>query len=75
MVSPVTHYHGNDIKKIRQKLNMTQAVFAELMGVSPKTVEAWEADRNIPQGPAQRILEMIIKDSSMVEQFVIAKQI
>jgi putative transcriptional regulator len=73
MISPVTHYQGNDIKQIRQNLGMTQIAFAELVGVSTKTVEAWEAGRNIPQGPAQRILEMIKKDSSIINQYILSK--
>ncbi|EKO34356.1 hypothetical protein LEP1GSC161_3268 [Leptospira santarosai str. CBC1416] len=33
------------------------------MGVSAKTIEAWESGKNIPQGPAQRML-FILKNNS-----------
>ncbi|MCR4763895.1 MAG: helix-turn-helix domain-containing protein [Lachnospiraceae bacterium] len=38
---------------------MTQAVFANYMGVSPKTVEAWERGRSHPTGPAYRLLSIL----------------
>ena len=57
-VSPVVHYSASDIKKIRQAAGLTQAVFAAYMGVSLKTVEAWEGGRNAPAGPACRLLAL-----------------
>ena len=42
MILPVTEYSNNEICDIRMKARMTQSVFAAYMGVSPKTVEAWE---------------------------------
>lgn len=73
MISPIKNYSGDEIKSIRNKLNLTQSAFAEVMGVAVKTVEAWESGKNTPQGPAQRVLELIVKDSSMVDKFIYAK--
>ena len=42
-VAPVVRYSASDIKKIRQDAGLTQALFAAYMGVSLKTVEAWES--------------------------------
>ena len=51
-----------------------QVLFAGLMGVSPKTVEAWEAGRNMPDGPARRILSMLKTDPGLPQRFnIIAK--
>ena len=38
---------------------MTQNVFANYMGVSVKTVEAWERGTNHPVGPACRLISML----------------
>lgn len=61
-IEPVPDFNAMDIKRIRVELGMTQLLFAGLMGVSIKTVEAWEAGRNRPDGPARRILEMLQTD-------------
>lgn len=58
-VAELPKFHDKEIKQIRENLNLTQKNFAYVLGVSPKTVEAWESGRNIPQGIAQRFLQML----------------
>ena len=48
-----------EIKSLRLKHSMTQRTFAEFMGVSIKTVEAWESGRNQPNGSASRLMQVI----------------
>lgn len=62
-ISPVKKYTNNDIKAIRRQAGMTQAVFADYMGVSPKTIEAWELGRTHPTGPANRLLDILASDN------------
>ena len=38
---------------------MTQRVFADYLGVSVKTVEAWERGRTHPTGPANRLISFL----------------
>lgn len=59
VISPVVKYTNQQIKLIRNKSGMTLAVFAEYMGVSQKTVEAWELGRTHPTGPACRLLYIL----------------
>lgn len=68
-LAPVPHYKANKIKKIRNKLGLSQNTFAHIMGVSIKTVEAWESGRNEPQGPAQRILYFLENDDKFLEKY------
>ena len=49
MILPVKEYSGKEIRDIRTKAGMTQSVFASYMGVSIKTVEAWEGGRTHQQ--------------------------
>ncbi len=68
-VAPVPHYEAPKIKEIRLKLGISQSTFANVIGVSKRTVEAWESGRNEPQGPAQRILMFMEKDNHFLEKF------
>ena len=68
-VIPVKEYKASDVKKIRSQVGMSQKLFASYMGVSEKTVEAWEAGVNKPSGAASRILNMMEMDSNLVEEF------
>lgn len=59
VIAPLKEYTGNEIRSIRKKNGMTQSVLALYMGVSKKTVEAWEGGRTHPSGPAFRLLEIL----------------
>ncbi len=43
---------------IRKKLQLSQASFAGLMGVSVRTVQDWEQGRRSPKGPAKSLLRV-----------------
>ena len=68
------HYAPSDIRQIRNELEMTQVCFAGFIGVSPKTVEAWEAGRNTPEGPARRLLEMVESDHELPRRYRIISE-
>ena len=73
-ISPVPNFDATEIRSIRNELGMTQVLFAGFMGVSTKTVEAWEAGRNMPDGPARRILSMLKADPALPQRLnIIAK--
>ncbi len=71
IVRPVPDFSAKQIKTIRNDLGMTQNLFAQVFGVSKKTVEAWEAGRNNPDGPARRMLSILQSDPSLVERMEI----
>lgn len=64
-----------DVKRIRTNIGMTQRNFALIIGVSPKTVEAWESGKNIPSGSASRVLELIDKDPVVLERTQVVSKI
>ena len=69
-VAELPQYHDKEIKQIREDLNLTQKNFAVVLGVSTKTVEAWESGRNIPQGTAQRFLQLLqIGGTKMLQDY------
>ena len=57
---------ATEIKKLRDKLSLSVSVFASVMNVSPKTVEAWEAGTNKIGGSALRLLDMIKKNPDII---------
>lgn len=68
-VAPLPDIESGDIKNIRQSLDMTQVIFAAVMGVSVKTVEAWESGTNIPSGTAKRMLSLLKSDPQLPEKY------
>ena len=68
-VEPVKVYEADEVKRIRNTTGMSQKTFASYMGVSDKTVEAWEAGTNHPSGAASRLLRMIEMDKDIIIRF------
>ena len=58
-IKPIPKFTSEDIKEIRKKVELTQLLFAQMLGVSKKTVEAWEAGTNVPNGSAMRLLQLL----------------
>ena len=70
VIEPVKRYDNHEIREIRINAGMTQAVFADYMGVSHKTVEAWEKGTNHPTGSACRLLDILSSGMSDALPFV-----
>jgi putative transcriptional regulator len=50
-----------DIARIRERLNCSQAVFAMMLNISPKTVQAWEQGSREPGDAALKLLTIAKK--------------
>ena len=48
-----------DIRRIRESLSMSQAVFAAFLGVDAGTVRSWEQGLRTPSGMARRFLQEV----------------
>lgn len=68
-IVPVKEYSAVEVQNIRKSTGLSQKLFASYIGVSTKTVEAWEAGTNHPSGAASRILNMMEMDSDLVTNF------
>ena len=69
-VSGLNKKTSQEIKEIRQRTGLSQPLFAMAMGVSVKTLESWEQGRNTPSGAAVRLLEIIDRDTDIIDRFV-----
>src|SRR5438094_10439598 len=57
-------YDELDVKKIRQRLGLSQTKFSALLDISPATLRNWEQSRRKPHGPARVLLRIAEKNSS-----------
>ncbi len=73
-VEPLLKFDSAEIKAIRNNTKMTRVVFASFLGVSPKTIKAWEAGRNMPDGPARRMLSMLKQDPDIPVKYNIIER-
>jgi putative transcriptional regulator len=51
-----------NVAKIRESTGLSQARFAQLLGVSPRTLQDWEQGRRAPSGAARTLLLIASKD-------------
>lgn len=49
------------VVEARNKVGLSQAAFAELLGVSPRTLQDWEQGRRTPTGAAQTLLRVAVQ--------------
>ena len=63
-----------DIKAIRAATGLSQQHFAACMGISPRTVEAWECGRNHPDGASSRMLSLLQKEPELFYKTGIASK-
>ena len=66
----VAQFTAVEIKEIRKAAGLSLGAMASYMGVSQKTVEAWESGRNHPTGPALRLLELLKNDKDLALSFI-----
>jgi len=55
-------YSAKDVRRMRHRLAVSQAVFARLIGVSVQLVEHWEQGVANPRPLARRLLDEIDRD-------------
>ena len=64
---PIT---ATDVVRVRTELELSRQTLAQGVGVSPRTVAAWEAGRAAPSKTAQRLLSLLESDHSLVERLM-----
>ena len=57
-----------DVAAERKMLGLTQKAFAKILGVSPRTVEAWESGKSNPSPTARNLLYLISLDHSLIQK-------
>lgn len=60
-----------DVSEVRNSLDMTQKSFAAMLGVSSRTVEAWECGKSTPTPTAKKLIYLIQNDHSLVDKLLV----
>ena len=56
---PIKHYSAAQIKRLRQRSKVSQAVFAACLNTSASTVQKWEQGQKRPNGPSPKLLDLV----------------
>jgi len=59
---------GEDVAALRRFVGLTQARFAEAMGISVHTLRNWEQDRRRPEGPAIALLRIAARHPRIIRE-------
>ncbi len=57
-----------NVADARKSLRLTQKSFANVLGVSPRTVESWESGRSTPSPTARKLLYLLSTDHSLLQK-------
>jgi putative transcriptional regulator len=68
-VTPIETMKPKDVVRLRESLMLSQSLFAELLGVSKKTLEAWEYGKNEPSGASLRMMNLIKTDPNLIHKY------
>ena len=55
-------YNKTEVKEVREQLNVSQPIFAQILGVSDDTVKSWERGANKPSGSSARLIQIAKED-------------
>ncbi len=59
VVIPPVEISPNHIKEIREKIHLSQSVFAKLLNVSASSIKQWEQGKRTPTGSTKVLLEIL----------------
>lgn len=57
-----------NVSEVRKSLSLTQKAFAAVLGVSSRTVEAWECGKTTPTPTAKKLMYLISQDHSLIQK-------
>jgi putative transcriptional regulator len=58
-LAPVPSYDSSEIRALRDKLKLSQAVLAAVLNTSLSTVRKWEIGDKHPSGPSLKLLNLL----------------
>jgi putative transcriptional regulator len=68
--TPPPEVSAGDIVRLREDLNISQGVLAQILNVSPKTIQSWEQGERTPSQAALRLIQVFKANPTVVCQIV-----
>jgi len=59
---------GDDVAALRKFIGLTQAEFAQAMGISVHTLRNWEQGKRTPEGPAIALLRIAARHPRIIRE-------
>lgn len=66
VIIPEIEINAQEIKSIRENINMSQGVFAKLLNVNSSSVKQWEQGKRNPSGSTKVLLELLKKNPKIL---------
>lgn len=63
-----TDVEPSPVAAARQRVGLSQREFAELLGVSPRTLQDWEQERREPTGAARTLLRVAVRHPEVLRE-------
>lgn len=63
-------FNKTEVKAVRERLNVSQPIFAKILGVSDDTVKAWERGANKPSGSSARLIQIAEKNPKAFQEIM-----
>lgn len=60
-VASLEPFSAGEVHRLRLFLQLSQSMFASVLGVNTRTVISWENGTNVPSGPALRLMHILKK--------------
>ena len=70
-IAPLKEYTPHEIKAIREKNQYSQTFFGDYLGISLKTMQAWENGTDKPTGAALRIFQILEQDPYALDKYLL----
>jgi putative transcriptional regulator len=67
-VARVSRVEPNEVVEARSKTGLTQREFANVLHISPRTLQEWEQGRRKPSGPAKALIEIAFRHPEVIRE-------
>ena len=69
-VSPPPAYGASQVRALRDRLGLSQPLFAQALNVSVGTIRGWEQGARVPDGPSRRLLEVVEQEPKVLRRAI-----